>query len=157
MRRALLLILPLASACYTYAPLHTSSLQTGTIVRARINAATAESIEPLLGVTDARVLIGTVVATSADSVMLDVPTVAMAQVGNSMQRLNQRVALPRSSFVDIESRQLDRFKTGAVVVATTVLATAFILRSTVRDPGMESGPGTGGGTDIRLFTVRIGW
>lgn len=156
MRRVLVLpVLWSLTACYAYAPINATSIQPGMGVRTRIAANTAEQLEPLLGTSDARLLTGSVVESRSDTLVLEVPTAVTAAVGSSMQRLNQRVAIARSSIVEIESRTLNRGKTAVAIGVGTAAIGALILNATVWNPGSQSPPGGSGGADIRL--TLLGW
>src|SRR5882724_6213372 len=106
MKRLALFAPALLAACYTYAPVQSSNLSPGTGVRARVSATAAERVAPLLGVSDARVLSGTLI--------VEVPTLAQAAIGTSGQTLNQRISITPGDLLEIESRVLDRKRTGLV-------------------------------------------
>jgi hypothetical protein len=156
MRRKLLYTLPFLAACYTYAPIESATVQPGMSVRARISAATAEQIEPLLGTTDARSLSGVVVGNARDTLIMEVPTTAKTLVGRSMQTLKQRVTIPRSAVLELEQSRLDRVRTTAVAGAAAVVLGTVVLRAVIGDPGKEPIPGGGGGPDLR-FPVFLRW
>ena len=142
MRRSLLLV-PLLTACYTHAAIEPRALRSGTSIRARISAATAEGLESVLGVSDARLLTGVVVTTSADTVIVEVPTSVRAEVGSSVRTLKQRVAIPRASIVEIESRTVDRRRTTLLVGSVAVVAGILIVKTVHGGPGSERPPGGG--------------
>lgn len=156
MRGFVVTLLPFAAACYRYAPVDTHALQPGMSVRARVTGATAEQIEPLLGMSDARLLNGRIITADADALIVEVPAVYRAEIGSSIQTLHQRVTIPRSGLLEMETRTLDRFKTTIVAGAAAAVLGAYILKSTVLDPGKEGLPPGGGGPEL---TVRIfsGW
>ena len=156
MRRSILPILPLVVACYRYAPIEPAMVRPGTSVRARLSAAAAEPIAPLLGGTDARLLNGTVVENRLDTMIVEVPAVLRADVGTSTEVLHQRVSIPRAGLFELETRRLDRGRTAALAGAVTVLAAVVVVRSLRSDPGKEASPPGGGGNDLRApFSVRI--
>ena len=142
------------SGCYTYAPLETSSLAAGMDVRARVSSQMARELSPLLGSPDPRLLNGKVI-TAGDTLVLEVPSVLQAEVGSSVQTLHQRVSIPRPALLEIESRTLDRYKTGILAGAAGVLVGGYILRATVLNPGREGQPGTGGPGELTLFRLRF--
>jgi len=151
-----LFCLPLLAACYRYAPIDLGAIRPGTEVRARVNATTAEQLEPLLGAASGRLLSGTLISVAADTLVVEVPAVLQAEVGSSIQTLHQRVSIPRSGLLEMESRTLDRTKTYAVAGAAALVVVGYVVKATIIDPGRESPPGGGGGTDFRvpIFFLR---
>jgi hypothetical protein len=119
-----------------------SRLQPGADVRMRITAGTAEQIEPLLGRTDARLLAGTVISTGADTLIVEVPTTTRLAGSGTFQTLNQRLSIPRTGLLEVESRSLNRTRTWIVTGATAIIVGAIVLRATVENSG--SGGGGGG-------------
>jgi len=156
MRRALLCI-PVLAACYTYAPIDPGAVRPGSGVRARVSATTADQLEPLLGTSNGRLLSGTLISVAADTLVVEVPAVFRAEVGSSIQTLHQRVSIPRSGLLEMESRTLDRVKTYAVAGAATFVVVGYIVKATIIDPGRESPPGGGGGPDFRLPIFFLKW
>ena len=143
-----LLLVLLAAGCYSYAPMEASRLQPGASVRMRITAGTAEQIEPLLGRTDARLLAGTVVSTGTDTLIVEVPTTTRLAGSGTYQALNQRVSIPRTGLLEVESRALNRTRTWIVTGAAAVIVGAIVLRATVEGPGTGGEPG-GGPPELR--------
>jgi predicted acyltransferase len=147
-----LLVLSLA-ACYTYVPVQPTSVAAGAGVRARVSATTAERIAPLIGVTDARVFMGTFVGTDAGGFLVEVPTTPQVGTAGTFQTLAQRISIPRADLLEIETRTLNRGKTAAIVGAVAIIAgstAATILRS---NPGADRPPG-GTSTDTRIPVLR---
>ena len=142
-------------ACYTYAPLETSTLSPGMDVRARVSSQMARELVPLLG-SEPRLLNGKVIA-AGDTLVLEVPSVLQAEVGSSVQTLHQRVSIPRPAVLEVESRTLDRFKTGILAGAAGILVGGYVLRATVLNPGREGQPGGGGPGEltIPIFVRRL--
>lgn len=149
MRRAPLSLVPLLAACYTYAPIEPGLALPGTNVRAHVSGATAEQIEPLLGISNARELSGRLVDVRGDTLIVEVPAVFRAEVGGSIQTLYQRVAIPRTGLRELETRQLDRVRTTAAAVATAVIVGGLIVKAVRGTPGQEASPG-GGGAEFRI-------
>jgi len=149
MRRCLL-PLALVAGCYTYAPLDATEIRPGIDVRARVAAPTATQIAPLLGVSDARLLAGTVVAAGADTMIVEVPTAVRAEVGNTLQTLHQRVSVPRSAVLELETRRVDRFRTGALVGGVSLGVAAIVVKAMKNNRGKEAMPGGGGPGEIRI-------
>jgi hypothetical protein len=155
MRRTLFAFLPLLAGCYTYAPIASTELQPGIGVRARVNAATAEALQPLLGTADARVLTGVIITASPDTLLIEVPTTTRAEIGNSLQTLNQRVAVPRVSIFQLDTRRIDRLRTGLVVGSASLLAGTLIFKIATSGPGDDRPPGGGELPEFRFSLLRI--
>ena len=153
--RRLLVLVPLLAACYTHAPIDPNAVRPRTSIRARVNAATAEQLEPLLGVTSARLLNGVVVAASPDTLIVEVPTGVRAEIGSSVQTLNQRVAIARTSIVELETRRIDRRRTGLVVGSASIVAGALLYRAIRGEPGNGRQPDCCGPTEARIPFLRI--
>ncbi len=153
--RGSLILLPFLAACYTHAPIGPNALRAGTSIRARVNAATAEQIEPLLGLNNARLLSGVVITTSPDTLIVEVPTTVRAEIGSSVQTLKQRVAIPRASIFELETRKIDRLRTGLVVGSASLLAGALIFRAVHGGPGDDRPPGGGEPPEFRFSFLRI--
>lgn len=149
MRRALLFMFPVLVSCYTYAPMEPAALRAGTSVRARISSTAADRLAPLLGTTDARLITGTLIENGADTIIVEVPAVTRAEVGSSMQTLHQRVAISRDELLEIETRKLDRLRTGVVAGSAAVIVGAVVIKAIRGDPGTERPPGNGTGGDFR--------
>ena len=73
------------TGCFSYLPVTSvSDVEPGYSVRARISPTASAQIAPLLGASDARRLDGTLIAQSADTLIVEVPIVFVdRQVGGS--------------------------------------------------------------------------
>jgi hypothetical protein len=142
-------MLPLVMACYTYARTEPAAIPAGTSVRARVSAAAAERLAALLGGTEARVITGTVIDNGPDTMIVEVPVVMRAEVGSSVRPLHQRVSISRSELLEIETRRLDRLRTGALAGSAAVIVGAVVIKAIGGDPGMEGPPGNGNGGEFR--------
>lgn len=148
-RRILPVLLVALSACYSYATIDPATTQPGTSVRARINAATADQLEPLLGM-ETRLLSGIVIATAPDTMVIEVPTAASTPASGGVVRLKQRVSVPRTGLLELESRTLNRGRTTLAVVGTTAAVSSLVISGFVLGPGRDRPPEGGGGTDFRI-------
>jgi hypothetical protein len=137
------------AACYTYAPIEAPMALPGMSVRAHVSGATAEQIEPLLGISNARLVSGRLVANRGDTLIIETPAVFRAEIGSSIQTLYQRIAIPRSGLNELETRKLDRGRTTVVSAASAIILGALVVRAVKGNPGKESLPG-GGGADFRI-------
>jgi hypothetical protein len=140
----------LVAGCYTYASIDPAAVRPGTGVRVRVSSAAAERLAPLLGTGDARVLSGQLVDVRTDTMIVQVPTVVQAAVGSSLETLHQRLSIPRSELLELETRRLDRVRTGLVAGSTALLVGGVIVAATKGDRGSDRGPGDGGGPEARL-------
>lgn len=150
MRRSLLSFSVLLAGCYSYAPLETSALRPGVDVRARVTAPTALQIAPLIGVADARLFTGTVINAGTDTMIVEVPTTVRADVGNAIQTLHQRVSVPRTSLLELETRRIDRWRTAVLVGGVAIGVGVIVVKSMRSNPGKEQMPGGGGPSEIRI-------
>lgn len=140
------------AGCYSYATIDPATTQPGTSVRARINAQTAEQLEPLLGM-ETRLLTGTVIATAPDTMIIEVPTAVTTPSGGGIVRLKQRVSVPRSGMLELESRTLNKGRTAAAVAGSSAGMAALIVAGYILGPGKEKLPGEPGGPDLRIPIV----
>lgn len=146
--------LPLLGACYAYTPLDPAGLRPGMSVRARVSATMAQQLQPLLATTDARLLTGTVIG-AGDTLVIEVPSIAQAEVGSTIQTLHQRVSVPRPALLEVETRTLDRFRTGVAVAAAAVIVGGYVLKTTVIGRGKERVPGGGTPPELRIPLLRV--
>jgi hypothetical protein len=150
MRRFAFCALPLLAGCYTYSPIEPASIQPGTSVRARVTGAAADRLVPLLGTTSGRLVRGRLVDSRADTMIVEVPTVLGATVGGTMETLHQRVSIPRTDLLELETRRLDRVRTTAVAGSIALVVGAVVIKSLTGNRGSEQPPGGGGGVEARL-------
>ena len=143
------------AGCYSYATLDPATTQPGASVRARINGQTADLLQPLLGM-DTRILTGTVIATAPDTMIIEVPTAASTPSGGAIVRLKQRVSVPRSGLLELESRTLNKGRSALVAAGAGAGVTALIVGGYILGPGKEKLPGEPTGPDLRIPIV-IRW
>jgi hypothetical protein len=155
MRRSLLATLPLLAGCYAYAPVEAGRVQPGTNVRARVSGAGADRIAPLLGTSNARLLSGRLVDTRADTLIVEVPTVMQASLAGLAERLHQRVSIPRTDLLELETRRLDRFRTAAVVGSVAIIVGAIAVKALRNERGAGGTPPGGGGNEARIPLLRL--
>lgn len=141
-------------ACFSYAPIEPGDVQPGMSVRARISPAASERIAPLLGMSDARLLTGRYIASTNDTLIVEVPTVAADAVAVN-QVLHQRVSIARADLRELESRRLDRQRTVLISAAGAAIIVTVLLKVLQGEPASEPLPG-GGGTDdiVPLLHIR---
>jgi hypothetical protein len=122
----LLIASALSAGCYTYSTIDLASAAPGMEVRARVSAATAAQLAPSLGMSDARLLSGPVVQRDADGLTIRVPTAPIGTIG-AQEGLFQQILVNRSDLLELESRQLDRTRTGVMIGAAFVGATVIAV------------------------------
>jgi len=154
MRRFALLAPAFLAACYTYAPIQSSSVSPGVGVRARVSASAAEQVAPLLGMTDARVLTGTLVDNRSGVLVVEVPTVAQSGTGSSAQNLYQRISIAPGDLVELESRKLDRKRTALVIGAAAIIGGSATIAALKGGPGLDRPPG-GSSSDAKIPFWRL--
>ena len=155
MRRSLLSVLPLLVGCYAYTPIEPAAVRPGTSVRARVSGAGAERIAPLLGTSDARLVSGRLLDIRVDTMIVEVPTIIQASFAGSPERLHQRVSIPQSDLLELETRRLDRFRTVALAGSVAIIVGAIAVKALKNDPGTDRPPGGGGGNEARIPLLRF--
>jgi hypothetical protein len=161
MRRAVsktisLLIAPVMFVgCYTYSAIDPASAAPGMEVRARVSAATAAQLGPSLGMSDARLLSGPVVQNDAEALTIKVPTAPIGTIG-AQEGLFQQIPLNRRDVLELESRQLDRTRTGVAIGAAFV--GAAVLAATMlhgRSTGAEAVTEPPANFNIGVLRLRL--
>ena len=148
-----LLVCALTTGCYTYAAAP-ESVPAGAGVRARISATHAEQVGEVLGRGN-RVLEGVVMESSAETLLLAVPSVVTTP-GMPDQRLRQNLPIPRSEIVELEIRRLDPWRTaGLVGAAAVVLGYVVVEAFDVAGGSPNSGRPGGDQSRIPLITIPV--
>ena len=106
------------SGCFTYIPIEPGQVEPGVNVRARVSLSASARIAPLLGASDARRLDGQMISQSADTLIVEVPTV-FVDTREFGRTPNQRVSIPRTDLVELEVRKLDRVRTAGMVAGAS--------------------------------------
>lgn len=130
------------TGCYTFRPASADEIGVGEDVRLRITGEFSDSLAPLLGRSDARVVEGEVVMDEPSSVMLQVP-VNRQMAGMRLETFNQRVEIPENAFVDVEIRELSKPRTIGTIAAVTGAAAVIVITQFAGDNGGGDLPGTG--------------
>jgi len=158
MTRTLALALILcALGCYTFEPVALEELAPDMQVRARLTPAQAAEISEVLPDQD-RLVEGTVLEGGTDQLLLLVP-VATANRRGRVETLSQRLGIPRSGLVEVELKQLDRWKTG-VLGAAGAFAVGFVIYKSLTGGSSGSTPGGGGGGPQDTWIpirIPVGW
>jgi len=125
----------LFAGCYTYSPIEVAAAAPGMEVRARVSAATAAQLGPSLGMSDARLLSGSVVDRQPEGLTLRVASVPAGTIG-AQDGLFQQILITRSELLELESKRLDNTRT-RLAVATGVVGAAALAAAILR--GRSSG------------------
>lgn len=145
---ATVLLIPAAGGCYRYHSAATESVTVGMQVRARLSLRAAERIAEVVVATDegGRVVEGRLLENERTSLVMLVPTAG--GVMNSA-RLGQRLRLEPGDILELESKHLDRRRTGLLVGAGALITAAVVIRQ-LRDSGEGLGPNPrdGGPTEL---------
>jgi hypothetical protein len=147
-------IITLLASCYTYTPVEPAAVRPGMDVRARVSPAASERIAPLLGGSDARLLSGTLITNSSDTVIVEVPIVARTDASGVVQPLHQRVSIPRVDLRELETRKLDRFRTGVLAGSAAVIVGTIVFKAVQAESGKEKLPGDGG-SEVLIPLFRL--
>lgn len=138
---ALILVL---AGCHTFQPTSADTVVPGERVRVRVTGAFSDTLASVLQRDDARIFEATVVSETGSSLFLDVP-IQQELRGMRFETLNQRVEVPTSAFVDLETKRLDK---GRTLMAGGVLAAAlgtFVAIELSKESGGGTLPGGPGG------------
>jgi hypothetical protein len=154
MKRLALFAPVLLAGCYTYANVDAASVRPGMGVRARVSAAAADRIAPLLGASDARVVAGTLIDNASGAMLIEVPTSPQVGIGSTGQSLAQRISIAPGELLQLESRKLDRRRTAIVVGAAAVIAGSVAIAALQGGPGLDRPPG-GSSTDTKIPLWRL--
>jgi hypothetical protein len=122
---ALLLAPVWLAGCYTYSVIDPTAATPGMGVRARVSEATAERFGPSLGMTDARLLTGTLTENAGGALTIEVPSTLPGTAG-SERALVQRISINRGDVIELESRKLDQGRTALAIGAGAVAAGALL-------------------------------
>jgi hypothetical protein len=148
-----LLVGPVVGGCYHYTPIQLEEVRPTQEVRARVSLEQAERLEEILPPgRDPRILEGRVVGLQSQALLLDV-AVASAVQGVRVESFRQRVDLPLSQLLEVERKELDRWRTGLLLAGAAVVL-GSILFVTVIDPGGDRSPTDPGAPENRIPLPR---
>lgn len=145
----------LLGGCFAYVPVDPGAVRPDDDVRARVSAARAAELDPLL-MRDARVLEGRVLEAGGD-LLLEVP-VASDLRGVRVETLHQRIRLPQQDVLELELRRFDRTRTALVLGSGLAVALAVVIHQLTRESGGDTQPPGPDPTELRipLFRVPLG-
>ena len=112
-RTLLLAVLVATGGCYTYRPVRPTDAALDARVRATVSPTQAVELAPAMrDVTST--FSGKLVERSDDRILMEVPVHGTTQ-GMSSAALHNRVAIPLSELVTLETRTLSKWRTGLVI------------------------------------------
>lgn len=150
-RLALLLALVGGSGCYSYRVTTLDAIEEGTPVRVRVTPQEAERIAELR-MSEERVVPGTVLRRADDVLLLETPVVG-SDARQLAGTLTQRIEIPNDAIREVELRQLDRLRTGALIGAVAG-AVGYVLVSQL-DGGRADDDTPPGGNPERVRPPRL--
>jgi len=146
----------LSSGCYTFQPAAIEDVLPGQNIRARVTGAYSDTLGVILQ-RDVRVFEGKVFEAADSSILVDV-SVEAAFRGMRLETLNQRVEIPHTVFVDVETKELSKGRTFMAVAAVVGVISALVIGQVFQDTGGADRPGSGGPQDavVTMPGVTIG-
>jgi hypothetical protein len=144
----------LATGCYSYVPTRLETVQPGEAVRIRMSPEAAERLEPVR-LTDLRIMDGILVAQNPSELFVDT-SVGQLDRERGGRAFTQRVNVALGEVIEVELRQRDNLKTGALLGGLGVVAGVAIAAS-LQDGGGLARPDPGGDTEDRRtpFVLRF--
>jgi hypothetical protein len=86
--------------------------------------------------------------------IVEVPTAVQAALAGLAEPLHQRVSIPRTDLLELETRRLDRFRTAAVVGSVAIIVGAIAVKALGNERGSGGTPPGGGGNETRIPLLR---
>jgi hypothetical protein len=116
-----------ASGCFSYVPVDPSEVSPGQEVRLRLTAEEAARY-PDLRLRDARLMEGTVVETNDGEVVVEA-SIGAGDPTRGARVFVQQISVPRSGILEVELREVDKVRTGFLIVGGGAVITAVIIKS----------------------------
>jgi hypothetical protein len=118
----------LFAGCYTYVPVDVGMVSPGMEIRARIAAQAAAKLADTLGLSDTRLLPGTLVSQHDGGITLSVQIAPPGTTG-ALNGIFQQVSVSKPDLLELEMARLDKTRTalavgivaGGIIVATALL------------------------------------
>jgi hypothetical protein len=142
--------------CYTYRPASLDDVPPNAHVRALLSAEELGRLGSVVPIAS-RYVEGELLERGTGEVLLLVP-VTSDVVGARVQTLHQRVRIPAAGILDLELKQLDRWKT-TLVIGAGAAALGGIAVAAFSGTGRSDRPGPGPGPNelvIPLGAIRFG-
>jgi len=145
----------LLSGCRAFIPAQSTDVVPGKDVRVRVPVDVAMDLETP-GFPNTRLLTGRILEVNERSLLLEVP-VATVSRGDRVEALRQRVRLRSHEVLEVETRQLDWLRTGALLAFGAVVTTGVVVQQLTGDAGGSRQPsGSDSQEDGRvLWKLRI--
>lgn len=151
-RVLLLAALLVAPGCYTFIPSSPQEIAPGQDVRVRLTAEAASDYRDLR-LANPRFLEGTFLERTTDQLRLEA-TVGMGSDVRGSRALIQQIDVPMAGVLEVELKELNVFRTGALIAGGGVALLAIVL-SADGNGGSEDGPGGGNPEARRLPLLRF--
>jgi hypothetical protein len=131
----------LFAGCYTYVPVEPGAVAPGQDVRARVAAAAAAKLADTLGLSDTRLLPGTLVSERDGGITLSVQTAPPGTVG-APKGIFQNVVIAKPDLLELELARIDKVRTGVAIgiVAGGIIVAARLLHGQGSGAGPTSEP-----------------
>jgi hypothetical protein len=142
MRRLGIAALCASTACYHYAPMEPSAIQTGAAVRLDLSSAGSTRMTPILGAGTNSVE-GTILAATDTGYRMSVSGTHKATTG-AVRWSGEQVTVPRDAIERVQTRSLDRKRTLGVAALAILAGVALKVIFNAFDP-VSGGDEDGGG------------
>jgi len=143
-----------ASGCHTFQPATAGDLTPGESVRVRVTGAFSDTLANVLQGEPVRVLEGVVASDDGSAIYLDVP-VRQELRGMRFESLSQRVRLPTSEVVDVETKRFDKGRTIIAGGAAAAAVGAVVAVQLSKESGGGNPPGSPGGPVDAVVSIDI--
>lgn len=138
-----IVVLLAATGCHTFQPASAGDLTAGQSVRVRVTGAFSDSLASVIPDRDPRELEAVVASRDGASLFLDVP-VQHELRGMRFETLSQRVEIPTSALVEVETKRLHKGRTIAAAGIAAAVVGAIAAYQLSKDSGGGTPPGGNG-------------
>jgi hypothetical protein len=155
MRRSLLTaaaVVVVTSGCYTYQTADPGLVEPGRDVRVRLSLEAADRLEEVR-MTDDRLMEGKLLERRGENLVVET-TVNRLDPMTGGRLLSQRLSLAPVEIQEVETKALDKFKTGAMAAAAAAVV-GYIVVSQFQDSGGSDPGGPGGPPESRVIRIPL--
>lgn len=155
MRRSLLTAAAVAvvtSGCYAYQTADPGAVEPGRDVRVRLSLEAADRLEEVR-MTDDRLMEGKLLERRGQNLVVET-TVNRLDPMTGGRLLSQRLSLSPVEIQEVETKALDKLKTGAMVGAAAVVV-GYIVATQFQDSGGSNPGGPGGPPESRVVRIPL--